>query len=151
MGPVTLGAASMPSPSSWGTPTFSSDTQVAPALPPWLVWDLYSLESRQLCSLLLRGTNWACWPLSLLCTLRPTWSLPSTHPSWIPITVPSRFLYLHLPPRSPHATTPEADTVIRVRKALGMSRRLTPLSNHPSNSAKPRPAASSLYSIPPTS
>ena len=149
MGPVTLGAASMPSLSSWGTPTFSSDTQVAAALPPWLAWDHYSLQSRQLCSLLLWGTNWACCPLSLLSILRPTQCLPSTHPSWIPKTVPSRFLHLHLPPRSPHVPSPEADTVIRVGKALGMSRRLTPLSNYPSNSAKPRPAASSLYPTPP--
>lgn len=137
----------MPSLSSWGTPTFSSETQVAPALPPCLLWDLYSLESRQLCSLLLWDTNWACCLLSLLCTQAcpsaalhtPLFGFLTLLDSYTCIYYPDRLM-----PPSPR------QTVIRVGKAAGVSGRLTPLTNYPSNSAKPRPAAGSLHPAPPT-
>lgn len=165
MGPVTRAAASMPSLSSWGTPTFSSDTQVLSALPPCLVWGLCSQGSQRLCCLLLRGADWACCPLLLLCQLRPAPSLPSTRPLWISITIPSRFLQMNLMPTLPHVPLPGADTLSqgyfpRHRllvfsgkhkshsymnwKGLAHEQlRLAPLSPCPSSSAMPGPAAGS--------
>lgn len=75
----------------------------------WAMQGLCSLGS--LCSLLLQGAEWICCPLSLLCKLRPTPCLPSTHSPWISVTIPSRFPQLNLLPIVPHAPISGADTL----------------------------------------